>query len=190
MSSNILSNDTKATEKSKTISLTEYVAKIAFTTDVKLNTRGIIEVVTKIKNRASFGRTIVSTTVKMMDDENVVHIVETGKLQLYGSVQAAFMPGKNSSLTKKLYSMMSFDEVSEQNQSKISEALKGLDTDISKIANDYRKAKILSGNTDPEVVTLGEKLQSLKKERIEKARDLSWLEKFNKVRIEIEHKVI
>ena len=189
----IFFNSTKSkmeSKQSKSEHLVEIKRKVSFDTNVSIDTRGVISITSKIKNRNPTSKRNVSTVVRFMNNGEALHTITLDECILYGTITAAFIPGKRSSIVLKKFSSMSFDNVTIQDPVTIGRKVAEMDSEISKVAANLRKMKIISEENSSELRELAEKLSVLKSKRSKRLDDLQLIGKFDAVVIDITHNIL
>lgn len=176
-------------QKTKHVIFAEQVENISFNTEVTVDLRGVIQVLTKVKNNNKVSKKKVFVNVKMMNNGYVIHSIKVDPLYLYGSMTSAFIPGKRSFISKKLFSSMSFEDIDVDDPSKIDKLMKEKDKEIAQVATELRKMKIISEIGSMELEHLAQKLQNLKQERTKMYGELEFIGKFDAFQIVVQHVV-
>lgn len=163
-----------------------------------IDNKGVISLHCEMRNKNAFGKKKVQIVMNIVNDQRVVHSLDTGMITLYGTVTSIFVPGKKSSVVVNKFANMSFDDVLvtdrrviEQNPDVIA-----LDKDISNLAGKIRRLKVLVDVQDEgqddlrnEYNALLTQMTEAKNARMKKMYDLEMVGKFNALSIEITHQI-
>jgi len=168
---------------------------VSFYTKVTLDPDGILALDSQVRNTNYFGKKKIKVRANVLNQGKTISLLETDTVTLYGIMAALFIPGRKSSTVISRYQTTSFDDVSPNYVDYYSHpSIRSLDNDISVIAGDIRRLRILiqsqregqpqlEKELNDSVQTLSEK----KSERMAKLHDLERRAKFESVNLSVQH---
>ncbi|KAJ3044602.1 hypothetical protein HDV00_001528 [Rhizophlyctis rosea] len=178
-------------------SLQQEIQSVTFDSTASIDTKGIISLQSKVRNRASFDKHKIHTVLRVLNEEDLVYILDSGWQTLYGTVAGMFIPSKKSSTVINKYGNLSFEDLSvaDFDAYHTDTGVLAKDREIAEVAAKIRRLKVLTdaegGDTD-----LGNQLSDLvdqmTKAKDDRARRLSELEhsnKFKALSLDICHEV-
>ena len=177
----------------------QQIGSISFDSSASLDLHGVLMLQSKIRNKSSTKKFKVRVLLTVMNAGYVVYELDSDYITLHGTISSVFVPSKKSSTTVNKYGSVYFDDLSvEDPQGNVNnEDIKKMDKDISTLAAQIRRIKILSeasseGQDDlkKQYKDLVSQMAALKDSRMRKLKDLEFLAKFQSITINIQHDVV
>src|SRR5690349_3586496 len=92
----------------QTRQLQQQIQSILFDTSASIDTKGIISLHSKVRNRSTFDKHKIRVTLRVLNQGDVVYLLDSGYITLHGTLTGVFIPTKKSSTVINKYGNISF----------------------------------------------------------------------------------
>jgi len=160
---------------------------VSFDTTVSIDNDGLVQLHSTARNGKVISKRFVSIKANILNGDMVIYSLATDQTKLSGSLIASIIPKKKSSTVFSTSGHLSFDDIVDNGERDYERQshIKEIDSEISRIAKEIRKAKIL---LDLEAIDEhSAKLQSLKKMRQDEVNQLQKKGKLANITVDIDH---
>lgn len=184
----------------QTRQLQQQIQSIIFDTSASIDTKGIISLHSKVRNRSPFGKRQIRVTLRVLNKGEVVYLLDSGYITLRGITAGVFVPTKKSSTVINTYGNISFEDLSvdDPNAPTTDPDIVKMDRDISELAGKIRRAKVLmeaqrddgqNASVKQEFQSLVEQMTERKNARMKKLKEIELINKFQSISLDIQHEV-